>query len=113
MKIKSVPILGITLLFGSMAFAQDDHSVEVTVDYSYVHANPQNYNIIPTFSLNPCSVALTAISTEIFTMPGMDLVVSSLASPRATMRLIFSSAEASTSRSLKRSPSGQRSLNTC
>jgi len=24
----------------------------VTVDYSYVHANPQNNNIIPTFSLN-------------------------------------------------------------
>jgi hypothetical protein len=52
MKIKRSLILGITLLFGSVAFAQDDHKIEGTVDYSYVHANPQNNNIIPTFSLN-------------------------------------------------------------
>jgi hypothetical protein len=32
--------------------AQDDHKIEGPVDYSYVHANPQNNNIIPTFSLN-------------------------------------------------------------
>jgi opacity protein-like surface antigen len=53
MKIKNALIFGIALLFGTLAFAQDDdHKVEVTVDYSYVHANPQNNNIIPTFSLN-------------------------------------------------------------
>jgi opacity protein-like surface antigen len=52
MKIRSTVILGITLLFGTMAFAQDYHKIEVTGDYSYVHANPQNNNIIPTFSLN-------------------------------------------------------------
>lgn len=28
------------------------YAQEVTVDYSYVHANPQNNNIIPTFSPN-------------------------------------------------------------
>ena len=52
MKARSVLILGITLLFGSAAIAQDDQKIEGTVDYSYVHANPQNNNIIPTFSLN-------------------------------------------------------------
>jgi hypothetical protein len=52
MKVRSLLILGITLLFGTVAFAQDDHKIEATVDYSYVHANPQNNNIIPTFSLN-------------------------------------------------------------
>jgi hypothetical protein len=52
MKIRSAVILGITLLFGTMAFAQDYHKIEVTGDYSYVHANPQNNNVIPTFSLN-------------------------------------------------------------
>jgi hypothetical protein len=34
MKIKRSLILGITLLFGSVAFAQDDHKIEGTVDYS-------------------------------------------------------------------------------
>src|SRR5271157_4184755 len=52
MKIRGVLILGIVLLFGSAAFAQDDHKIEVTGNYSYIHANPQNNNIIPTFSLN-------------------------------------------------------------
>jgi hypothetical protein len=52
MKIRSAVMLGAALLFATMAFAQDDHKVEVTVDYSYVHANPQNNNVIPTFSLN-------------------------------------------------------------
>src|SRR5246500_4452272 len=52
MKIRGTVILGITLLFGTMAFAQDYYKIEVTGDYSYVHANPQNNNIIPTFSLN-------------------------------------------------------------
>ncbi len=53
MKVRSALILGIALLFGTMAFAQDyDHKIEITGDYSYVHANPQNNNIIPTFSLN-------------------------------------------------------------
>lgn len=52
MKARSVFVIGIVLLFAKMPFAQDDHKLEVTADYSYVHANPQNNNIIPTFSLN-------------------------------------------------------------
>ena len=52
MKIRTALVLGVTLLFGTAAFAQDYHKIEVTADYSYVHANPQNNNIIPTFSLN-------------------------------------------------------------
>ena len=52
MKIRSALTLGAALLFGTVVFAQDDHKLEVTADYSYVHANPQNNNIIPTFSLN-------------------------------------------------------------
>lgn len=52
MKIRNALILGIALLFGTMAFAQDDTKIQLTADYSYVHANPQNNNIIPTFSLN-------------------------------------------------------------
>jgi hypothetical protein len=46
-KIRAALVLGLGLFFGMEAFAQ-----EITVDYSYVHANPQNNNIVPTFSLN-------------------------------------------------------------
>ena len=40
MKVRSLLILGVTLLLGSMAFAQDDHKVEATGDYSYFRLNP-------------------------------------------------------------------------
>jgi hypothetical protein len=52
MKIKGVLVLGMVLLFGSTVFAQEDHKIEITGNYSFIHANPQNNNIIPTFSLN-------------------------------------------------------------
>src|SRR5580698_11337160 len=52
MKIRSAIVLGIVLLCGAVAFAQDSPKAEVLLDYSYVHANPQNNNIIPPFSLN-------------------------------------------------------------
>ena len=52
MKIRSALVLGVALLFGGLAYAQDDHKIEVTGNYSFIHANPQNNNIIPTFSLN-------------------------------------------------------------
>jgi len=51
MRTASMFILGVFLFFGTTAFAQD-HKIEITGDYSYIHANPQNNNIIPTFSLN-------------------------------------------------------------
>ncbi|MGB7435166.1 MAG: outer membrane beta-barrel protein [Candidatus Acidiferrum sp.] len=53
MRIRSALIFGIALLFATISFAQDDdHKIEITGDYSYIHANPQNNNIVPTFSLN-------------------------------------------------------------
>ena len=51
MRIVNVLVLGIVLLFGTSSFAQDT-KVEVTVDYSFVHVNPQNNNIIGTFNVN-------------------------------------------------------------
>jgi len=51
-RVMNALILGLGLLLGTTAFAQNEHNVEITVDYSYVHANPQNNNIIPSFSLN-------------------------------------------------------------
>ena len=50
MKIRSSLILGVALQFGSITFAQD-HKIAVTGDYSCIHANPQNNNLIPSFSL--------------------------------------------------------------
>src|SRR5258705_3709139 len=52
MKLRAAILSGSVLLFGSMAFAQDNPKVEVSVDYSYIHANPQNNDIIKPFSLN-------------------------------------------------------------
>jgi Outer membrane protein beta-barrel domain len=47
-----VILAGLVLLFGSVAFAQDDPKVEVSVNYSYMRFVPQNNNIIQSFSLN-------------------------------------------------------------
>jgi outer membrane protein OmpA-like peptidoglycan-associated protein len=52
MKIRSAIVLGIVLLFGTVTFAQDHPKVELSLDYSYIHANPQNNDIIKPFSLN-------------------------------------------------------------
>jgi hypothetical protein len=52
MKIRSAVILGLVLLCGTVALAQSNPKIEVTGNYSYIHANPQNNKIIPTFSLN-------------------------------------------------------------
>jgi len=41
MKIRSAIVLGIALLFGTMAYAQDSPKIEVWADYSYIHANPR------------------------------------------------------------------------
>ena len=49
---KKVNFVVSVLFLGSAAFVQDAPKLEVALDYSYVHANPQNNNIIPTFSLN-------------------------------------------------------------
>jgi outer membrane protein OmpA-like peptidoglycan-associated protein len=52
MNLKRTVILGIMLLFGATAFAQDVPKAEVWLDYSYARFNPQNNNIIQPFSLN-------------------------------------------------------------
>lgn len=52
MKITNAIALPIVLVFGAVAFAQDNPKVEVSIDYSYIHANPQNNDIIKPFSLN-------------------------------------------------------------
>lgn len=44
--------LAAVLLWAGISFAQEGPKIEVSVDYSYVRANPQNNNIIPQFSLN-------------------------------------------------------------
>lgn len=55
MKMRSVlvvGVVGIVLLFGTVAFAQDYAKVEVHANYSYMRFNPENSNIVSSFSLN-------------------------------------------------------------
>ena len=52
MKLKRAVFLGCILLFGSVAFAQDPPRIEVPLDYSYMRFNPENSNIVSSFSLN-------------------------------------------------------------
>ena len=52
MKIRSAIVVAIVLLFGTAAFAQDYAKVEVPINYSYARANPENSNIVSSFSLN-------------------------------------------------------------
>jgi outer membrane protein OmpA-like peptidoglycan-associated protein len=53
MKGRIAAAIGILLLCGATAFTQDSApKAEISLDYSYVHANPQNNSVIPTFSLN-------------------------------------------------------------
>src|SRR5438067_1314026 len=46
MRVRSLLVLGIVLLFGSAAFAQDYAKVEIPLDYSYMRFNPENSHII-------------------------------------------------------------------
>lgn len=52
MKIRTALVLGIVLLFGTAAFAQDYAKVEVPLNYSYMRFNPENSHIISSLSLN-------------------------------------------------------------
>lgn len=52
MKIRTALVLGIVLLFGTAAFAQDYAKVEVPLNYSYMRFNPENSGIVGGFSLN-------------------------------------------------------------
>lgn len=52
MRIKSPVVLGIILFVETVALAQGDHKIAVTVDYFCVRGNTQNNDIIPSFSSN-------------------------------------------------------------
>jgi hypothetical protein len=52
MKLRSLIVLAIVILFGTVAFAQDYPKVEVPLQYSYMRFNPENSNIVSGFSLN-------------------------------------------------------------
>lgn len=52
MKVRSLFLLGAAMLFGSAAVAQDYAKIEVPLNYSYVRFNPENSNIVSSFSLN-------------------------------------------------------------
>jgi opacity protein-like surface antigen len=52
MKVRTAVVFAMILLSAICSRAQDSSKIEITGNYSYIHANPQNNNIIPTFSLN-------------------------------------------------------------
>ena len=49
---KKLVLAGLVVLFGSVAFAQVTPKAEVSVNYSYMRFNPENSNVINSFSLN-------------------------------------------------------------
>lgn len=52
MKMRSALVLGVVLMFGTVAFAQDYPKIEIPVDYSYMRFNPENSSYVHSFSLN-------------------------------------------------------------
>jgi hypothetical protein len=52
MKIRSVVVLGVIMLFGKAAFAQDSPKAEITGYYSYFRFNPENSGTLSSHSLN-------------------------------------------------------------
>ncbi|MGC1417628.1 MAG: outer membrane beta-barrel protein [Candidatus Acidiferrum sp.] len=60
MRTRSMFMFGIVLLFGSAALAQDYARVEVPVGYSYMRFNPENSNVVSSFSLNGGGGGITA-----------------------------------------------------
>jgi Outer membrane protein beta-barrel domain len=66
MRMRSVLVLGIVLLFGTTAFAQDYAKVEVPVGYSFMRFNPENSNIVSGFSLNGGGGGVTVFVNHVF-----------------------------------------------
>jgi outer membrane protein OmpA-like peptidoglycan-associated protein len=64
MKMRVLATLGFILMLGSAAFAQDAPKIEIPIDYSYMHFNPQNNNIVSAFSLNGGGGGLTYYFTR-------------------------------------------------
>jgi hypothetical protein len=52
MKLSKAVVLGIVMLSGTAAYAQDYAKVEVPMQYSYMRFNPENSKIVGGFSLN-------------------------------------------------------------
>jgi hypothetical protein len=61
---KKALLLGFVLFFGSAAFGQSDTKVEISANYSYMRFNPQNSNIISSFSLNGGGGAFSYFFTD-------------------------------------------------
>src|SRR5437660_9955220 len=70
MKMKSVIVLGIVLLFGTVAFAQDYAKVEVPMYYSFMRFNPENSNVVSGFSLNGGGGGVTVYVNHVFGFTG-------------------------------------------
>jgi hypothetical protein len=61
---KKALLIGFVMFFGSAAFAQTDTKMEVSANYSYMRFNPQNSNIISSFSLNGGGGAFSYFFTD-------------------------------------------------
>jgi hypothetical protein len=61
---KKAFLIGFVLLFGNVAFGQSDTKMEVSANYSYMRFNPQNSNIISSFSLNGGGGAFSYFFTD-------------------------------------------------
>src|SRR5258707_13523455 len=66
MRTRSAFMLGILLLFGTAALAQDYAKVEVPLGYSYMRFNPENSNIVSGLSLNGGGGGVTVFVNHAF-----------------------------------------------
>jgi len=62
---KKLTLVGLVVLLGSVAFAQDTPNAEVSINYSYMRFNPENSNVINSFSLNGGGGAFSYFFTSI------------------------------------------------
>ena len=56
---KKLILVGLVVLLGSVAFAQDTPKAEVSLNYSHMRFNPENSSVINSFSLNGGGGSLT------------------------------------------------------
>jgi len=64
MKMRSAVVLGVILLFGTTAFAQDGPRAEITGYYSYFRFNPENSGTLSSHSLNGGGADITFFLTK-------------------------------------------------
>jgi hypothetical protein len=70
MKIRSAVALGVILLFGTAAFAQDTPKAEITGFYSYFRFNPENSGTLSSHSLNGGGGDITYFLTKMIGIKG-------------------------------------------